>query len=69
MVVDERLDDGGEQPQGWAFVSHDLGEVGGSELTVAPDVGGSVRRFLLWDRALLTTEAIAAARALRETNS
>jgi len=69
VVVDERLDDGGEEAQGWAFVSRDLGEVGGSELTVAPDRGGSVRRFLLWDRALLTTEAIAVSRALRETNS
>ncbi|MGB8859472.1 MAG: sialidase family protein [Ilumatobacteraceae bacterium] len=64
VVVDERLDDGGEGPQGWAFVPTDLGEVGGAELLVAPDFGGVLSRFVLFDRALLTSEAIAATRAL-----
>ncbi|MEQ1698997.1 MAG: sialidase family protein [Ilumatobacteraceae bacterium] len=66
VTVDERLDDGDDGPQGWAFVPAQLGEVGGAELTPAPDFGGTLSRFLLFDRALLTTEAIAAARALRD---
>lgn len=62
VVVDEHLDDGGEiAPQGWAFVSNELGEVGGSEIEVKP---GRLRRFALYDRALLTSEAISASRAL-----
>lgn len=65
VVVDERLDDGGASPQGWAFFPKDLGEVGGSELLLAPAFGGALSRVLLYDRALLTTEAIGIARALR----
>jgi hypothetical protein len=64
VVVDERLDDGGDEPQGWAFVPQLLGEVGGSELRLTPDFGGTMSRFLIFDRALLTTEAIATSRAL-----
>lgn len=66
VVVDERLDDGGDvAAQGWAFFPRDLGEVGGAELRIAPDFGGTLHRLVLHDRALLTTEAIAQCRALR----
>lgn len=62
VVVDERLDDGGDEaPQGWAFVPATLGEIGGAELTVRP----AARRWLVHHRALLTSECIAMARALR----
>lgn len=60
VVVDERLDDGGDlAPQGWAFVPRSLGEVGGSEVEVVSEV---VRRLRVADRALTTTEAISLAR-------
>jgi hypothetical protein len=65
IVVDQVLDDGGDQPQGWVFHPRQLGEIGGSELLVAPDFGGVVSRVLTYDRPLLVTEAIALARALR----
>ncbi len=65
VVVDERLDDGGAQPQGWAFFPKNLGEVGGSERLLVPDFGGELSRVLLYDRALLTTEAVGLSRALR----
>ena len=67
VVVDERLDDGGTEPQGWAFFPCDLGEVGGAELRLpGTGAGGAtLERFIIHDRALLTSEAIAAARALR----
>jgi len=62
VVVDERLDDGGSRvAQGWAFVPATLGEVGGAEVLIH---GGTVQRLIVHDRALLTTEAIAAARAM-----
>ena len=65
VVVDERLDDGGETAaQGWAFHPRGLGEIGGSSVRLAPEFGGTLSRFVMYDRALLTTEAIAAARAL-----
>ncbi|GBL38565.1 hypothetical protein EMGBD1_22520 [Anaerolineaceae bacterium] len=65
VVVDERLDDGGETAvQGWAFHPRGLGEIGGSSVRLAPEFGGTLSRFVVYDRALLTTEAIAAARAL-----
>jgi hypothetical protein len=64
-VVDERLDDGGEGEQGWVFHPPHLGEIGGSELTIEPQFGGVLHRLLVFDRPLLTTEAVAAARALR----
>ncbi len=67
VVVDERLDDGGDQPQGWAFFPAGLGEVGGSE--VAFLAGTGLRRFLVYDRALLTTEAIATGRGLLGTGA
>jgi hypothetical protein len=67
VVVDERLDDGGDHPQGWAFFPSGLGEVGGSDVEFA--AGSGLRRFLVYDRALLTTEAIAAGRELRHTSS
>jgi hypothetical protein len=66
VVVDDRFDDGGvTAAQGWAFFSRDLGEVGGHDLQIDPAGLGSVHAFLIHDRALLTSEAIAAARALR----
>ena len=66
VVVDELLDDGGSvAPQGWVFMPRGLGEVGGHDLVVAPDFGGTVERFLVHDRALLTSEAVGAARFLR----
>lgn len=62
VVVDELLDDGGEQaPQGWAFVPPGLGEIGGSRLRL--QAAGRLTRFSLFDRALLTSEAIGAARS------
>jgi len=64
-VVDERLDDGGaSQPQGWRFIDRRLGEVGGADLRIHDD-DGLVQRFMVHDRALLTSEAIAASRHLR----
>jgi hypothetical protein len=65
VVVDERLDDGGDSPQGWAFHPAGLGEIGGSELSVDPEFGGTLHRLLVFERPLLTSEAIAAGRALR----
>ncbi len=62
VVLDERLDDGGEEPQGWVFFPAGLGEVGGAALRIESP---AVARFVLHERALLTGEAIAAARALR----
>lgn len=65
-VVDERLDDGGSlQPQGWQFIDRELGEVGGADLRLVPSFGGVLERFIVHDRALLTSEAIAASRSLR----
>lgn len=65
-VVDERLDDGGSEPQGWAFFPAALGEVGGSELVVDPDATGALRELRIYDRALLTTELVAASRVTAE---
>lgn len=62
VVVDERLDDGGSDPQGWAFFPAALGEVGGSELVVEPDASGVLRELRVYDRALLTSELVAASR-------
>jgi hypothetical protein len=57
VVVDDRLDDGGElREQGWVTVPAGLGEVGGAELDV-PD--GPVRSLEIWDRPLLVSEAVA----------
>ncbi|MDH4116015.1 MAG: glycoside hydrolase [Acidimicrobiia bacterium] len=64
VVVDEWLDDGGEHPQGWAFFPPEIGEVGGSDVTFP--LGSGLSRFLVYDRPLLTTEAIATGRALRK---
>lgn len=66
VVVDHRLDDGGaQQPQGWQFLSRGLGEVGGRDLLISPAFGGTLERFMVHDRALLTSEAIALGRFLR----
>jgi hypothetical protein len=63
VVVDGHLDDGGDQaPQGWAFVPPGLGEIGGSRVRFRP--AGRLMRFSLFERALLTSEAIGAARSL-----
>jgi hypothetical protein len=63
VVVDERLDDGGAiAPQGWARFDAGLGEVGGADLAVDPDRTGVVRELAIYDRALLTSELVAAAR-------
>jgi hypothetical protein len=63
VVVDEHLDDGGEQaPQGWAFVPSGLGEIGGSRVQLRR--AGRLMRFSLYDRALLICEAIGAARSM-----
>ncbi len=65
VVVDDRLDDGGDTaPQGWAFFDPDLGEVGGVEVTIPPD--GFLRRLLVFDRPLLTSEAIGVHRFLAQ---
>ena len=42
-------------PSGWKFFNRDFGEVGGSNVTVCHK---SVHRFLIFDRALLTSECI-----------
>lgn len=63
VVVDDRLDDGGDSPQSWEFFPAGLGEVGGADLTIDPTASGAVERFMIYDRALLTTEAIALYRA------
>ena len=42
-------------PSGWKFFSRDLGEIGGSNVRVCHN---SVSRFLIFDRALLTSECI-----------
>ncbi|MFM7684312.1 MAG: sialidase family protein [Actinomycetota bacterium] len=64
VVVDERLDDGGAtQPQGWHFLPRTMGEVGGHDLQLSDD--GVLCDFLVHDRALLTSETIAASRFLR----
>lgn len=66
VVVDDHLDDGGEQaPQGWAFVPSGLGEIGGSRVRFRP--AGRLMRFALFDRALLTSEAIGTARSISAT--
>ena len=66
VVVDERLNDGGEGlAQGWSFLPREMGEIGGGEVRFSPEFGGRLSRFLLYDRALLTTEAIALSRSLR----
>lgn len=62
VVVDERLDDGGTEPQGWAFFTAALGEVGGSELVVDPGGSGLLLDLLVYDRPLLTSELVAASR-------
>lgn len=60
LVVDERLDDGGDiAPQGWSFVPAALGEVGGSEVDVRSAL---VARLRVADRALTTTEAMSLTR-------
>ena len=67
-VVDEYLDNGGEEnPQGWSLHARGLGEIGGSTVTLAPRFDGLLTHFLLYDRALLTSEAIAATRSLAAT--
>lgn len=66
VVVDDHLDDGSEQaPQGWAFVPSGLGEIGGSRVRFRP--AGRLMRFALFDRALLTSEAIGTARSISAT--
>jgi hypothetical protein len=63
VVVDEHLDDGGEQlPQGWAFVPSGLGEIGGSRVQLRSR--GRLMQFSLFDRALLISEVIGAARSM-----
>jgi hypothetical protein len=64
IVVDERLDDGGDAPQGWAFHPAELGEIAGSDLVIDPTFGGTLQRLMIFDRPLLTSESIATARAL-----
>jgi len=46
-----------------------MGEVGGAELAVDPEFGGMLHRLLVFDRPLLTSEAIAAGRALRSAST
>ena len=63
-VVDERMDDGGANPQGWSFLPPELGDLGGDELFFCRAFGGQLARFLIYDRPLTTSEAISAGRAL-----
>lgn len=65
VVVDDRLDDGGDGPQGWTFVPVALGEVGGAEVHCVPGGGAAVVRLLVYDRPLLTSELVAAGRWVR----
>ena len=42
-------------PSGWKFLPREFGEIGGSNLRV---VDKSVQKFLVFDRALLTSEGL-----------
>ena len=64
IVTDETLDDGGTRPQGWGFLPQRLSDLGGDELVLHPHFGGQLQRFIIYDRALTTTEAIGAGRAM-----
>ena len=65
VIVDERLNDGGEtEAQGWCFHPREMGEIGGGVVRFSSQFGGRLARFLLYDRALLTSETIGLARFL-----
>ena len=68
LVVDGRLQDGGlEYERGTAWFGHDFTGVNRRETwQVAPDFRGRVDRLLVHDRFLLTSEAVALHRALKE---
>jgi len=72
VVVDRWLADGGiSRPQGWGRVPGNIEDVGGQDVTIQPEptvrlpfppFPGKVLRFEMFDRPLLTSEAIAYSR-------
>ena len=63
VVVDEWLNDGGEEaPRGWLMLPPTLGEIAGAEILVPERARGQLERLLVFDRSLLTSEAIAISR-------
>ena len=70
FVIDGVLcDGGGARPFGWGRFSPYLDNVNGSEtLRVAPDLNGEIHYLRIYDRYLLTAEAIANFRAGRAEN-
>ncbi len=67
-VVDERLQDGGlEAERGTVWFSHEFGGLDRLDRwEIGPGLRGRVRRLLVHDRFLLTSEAVALQRALLE---
>ncbi len=65
FVIDGRFCDGGQYRQfGWGRFSSELYEINGSEvLTIGKDVEGSVATVRIYDRAIMTTEAVGNFRA------
>lgn len=64
FVVNGKLCDGRTDRQfGWARFAERLGKTGGSSLRVAPEVYGQVGSVRIYDRALLTSEAVGNYRA------
>jgi hypothetical protein len=64
-VVDGELLDGGSQRDfGWTFFSGNVGDVNGADrMTLANGLDGTLQRFRLYDRYLMTTELIGNYRA------
>ena len=64
VVNGERLDGGKERDFGWTRSDHALGDVNGAgKLTIAKDLNGTINKFRLYSRALMTTELIGNFRA------
>eukprot|EP00929_Paragymnodinium_shiwhaense_P108154 TRINITY_DN74478_c0_g1_i1.p1 TRINITY_DN74478_c0_g1~~TRINITY_DN74478_c0_g1_i1.p1 ORF type:complete len:729 (-),score=145.37 TRINITY_DN74478_c0_g1_i1:138-2324(-) len=58
-VINKKLYNGA--PSGWKFFPRELGEIGGSSVVANPQGQPFVARYEVYDRALLTSEAIASA--------
>ncbi len=65
FIVDGRLQDGGDSRQfGWGRFSPDLTRIDGAEnMRIAPGFSGAVYLIRIYDRALMTTEAVGNYRA------
>jgi len=66
FVIDDRFCDGGNHRQfGWGRFSPNLYDINGSEeLTIGRDVDGAVQSIRLYDRAIMTAEAVGNFRAM-----